>query len=383
MPARRTVLAGVAAAFAAPRTPRASPGGFPVDVTIPKPPQPALQDGRLHLVYEIRIANFSRNAPIEITRLEVLGPSGPPLASLAGPGLETCLGPVGALEDAKRPRLIGQGRTLVAFLDVALAPGVKPPPRLRHRLSMAVQTPTRHLEDTIDGLETPVVGAPMPVFAPPLRGSGWVAANALATVDHRRAYINVDGRTTIAQRFAIDWVQLGADRRLFRGEGKANADFPGYGAELLAVAPGRVLAIRDGIPENAGSNTQRIVPITLETVTGNSVLLDIGAGRFALYAHAQPGSFRVRVGERVKTGQPLALLGNSGNSDAPHLHFHLVDGPAAMDAEGVPYGFTAFTEAGVADAAVVDANEAWRPNPGAAIVRHGEFPANNAVVSFA
>jgi murein DD-endopeptidase MepM/ murein hydrolase activator NlpD len=383
MPARRTLLAALAAGMAAPRAAFASPQGFPVEATIAKPPQPVLQEGRLRLVYELRLTNFSRNAAIEVTRLEVLAPGGPPLASLAGADLEACLGPIGALEDSKRPRLIGQGRTLVAFLNVALATGAAPPTRLRHRLSLAAQGRTQRLEDTIEGLDTPVVAAPAPLLSPPLRGSGWLAGNALATIDHRRAYVTVDGRTTLAQRFAIDWVRLDADGRFFRGEGKANSDFVGYGTDLLAVAPGRVVAIRDGIPDNTGLNTQRAVPITLQTVTGNSVLLDLGSGRFALYAHAQPGSLRVKVGDRVAIGQVLALLGNSGNSDGPHLHFHLVDGPSAMDAEGIPYRLD-FTELGVAPQAVVDDNGAWRPTPGVApAVRHGEFPANNAVVRFA
>jgi hypothetical protein len=381
MPARRTLLAGLAAGLAAPRA-LASPGGFPLEATIAKPPQPVLQDARLRLVYELRLTNFSKGAAIEVTQLDVLGASGPPLARLAGTDLETCLGPIGALEDAKQPRLIGQGRTLVAFLNVALGPGAAPPARLRHRLSLAVQGRTRRLEDTIEGLATPVVAAPIPRLAPPLRGSGWLAGNALATVDHRRAYATVDGRTTLAQRFAIDWVRLGPDGRFFRGEGKANSDFTGYGADLLAVAPGRVVAIKDGIPDNTGLNSERAVPITLETVTGNSVLLDLGSGRFALYAHVQPGSLRVKVGDQVRTGQTLGLLGNSGNSDGPHLHFHLVDGPSPMAAEGIPYGFS-FTELGVAPQAVVDDNGAWRPSPGAApVVRRGEFPANNAVVTF-
>jgi murein DD-endopeptidase MepM/ murein hydrolase activator NlpD len=61
----------------------------------------------------------------------------------------------------------------------------------------------------------------------------------------------------------------------------------------------------------------------------------------------QPGSVRVKPGDRVRTGQVLGLLGNSGNTDAPHLHFHVMDGPSPLLANGLPYVFGAFEGAGV------------------------------------
>lgn len=54
----------------------------------------------------------------------------------------------------------------------------------------------------------------------------------------------------------------------------------------------------------------------------------------------------VSTGERVKPGQVRALLGNSGNSDAPHLHFQITDGPSMMASEGMPYLLRSFVEEG-------------------------------------
>jgi murein DD-endopeptidase MepM/ murein hydrolase activator NlpD len=65
--------------------------------------------------------------------------------------------------------------------------------------------------------------------------------------------------------------------------------------------------------------------LRLKLFAGNYVLLDIGGGRFASYAHFQPNSLKVKVGDRVKLGQVLGLVGNSGNSDLPHLHFHITN----------------------------------------------------------
>jgi hypothetical protein len=124
--------------------------------------------------------------------------------------------------------------------------------------------------------------------------------------------------------------------------------------------------------------------ITVDSAVGNYVTLDLGHGRFALYAHLQPGSLRVKVGDNVKAGQALALIGNSGNSDAPHLHFQLTDGNSPMGSEGIPHGFETFTQLGVIDGPdVLDSGKAWPPNAGEKpVVHHREFPVDNGVVTF-
>jgi murein DD-endopeptidase MepM/ murein hydrolase activator NlpD len=107
-----------------------------------------------------------------------------------------------------------------------------------------------------------------------------------------------------------------------------------------------VASIKDGIPENVPGPTSRAVPITLETIGGNYVILDIGGGQYAFYAHLQPGSLRVGVGDRVRRGEVIGLVGNSGNSTEPHLHFHIGDGNAPLASEGLPYLIDEFTVRG-------------------------------------
>jgi murein DD-endopeptidase MepM/ murein hydrolase activator NlpD len=74
-----------------------------------------------------------------------------------------------------------------------------------------------------------------------------------------------------------------------------------------------------------------------ERIVGNHVVLDLGNGTYALYAHLQHGSLTIREGDRVTAGQPLARCGNSGNSTEPHLHFQLMDGPDPDTARGTPF----------------------------------------------
>jgi murein DD-endopeptidase len=154
---------------------------------------------------------------------------------------------------------------------------------------------------------------------------------------------------------------LGPDGRLFHGDSKSNANFYRYG-EVVAVAGGRVSDLKDGLPENVGSNEQGTRAIALENIAGNYLILDLGQGRFALYAHLQPGSLRVKLGDKVKVDQVLARLGNSGNSDAPHLHIQLMDANSPLDAEGLPYELETFTQLCVIDdPAVLDRGQARRP----------------------
>jgi murein DD-endopeptidase MepM/ murein hydrolase activator NlpD len=70
------------------------------------------------------------------------------------------------------------------------------------------------------------------------------------------------------------------------------------------------------------------------------VILD--SGHYAFNAHLQPGSLTVAEGDEVSKGQVLGLLGTTGNSDAPHLHFHIMDGPGPLSSNGLPYRFEDF-----------------------------------------
>jgi len=93
----------------------------------------------------------------------------------------------------------------------------------------------------------------------------------------------------------------------------------------------------------------------------------------------------VRLNDQVKAGQLLALVGNSGNSDAPHLHFQLVNVNSPMGAEGIPYEFESFTQLGVVDnnpAGQDNGQVSSHKNAEEPVVHRHEFPVTNAVVNF-
>ena len=216
-----------------------------------------------------------------------------------------------------------------------------------------------------------------PTIGPPLRGGPWVAVNGPSnTSGHRRALIAVNGSPSIAQRFAIDWVKIDDANSTSHGDKRVNDSYYAEGNDALAVADGRVVEVKDGIPENVPGLDSRAVPITLETIGGNHVILDIGGGYFAFYAHLEPGSLRVRPGERVKRGQVLGSVGNSGNSTEPHLHFHVSDANSPLGSEGVPYRLDRFELVGDCGGTRRGCS---RTSPGA---RRDEIPLENALVRF-
>jgi murein DD-endopeptidase len=368
--------------------------GFPVDIVAGPPPQPVTVNGRTALVYELHLTNYA-SLPIQVTGIEVFGDSTNAVASYRGQALDKVMIPVEKLSSAAEPpssaastQTLAEGHSVLIFIDIVLDSGAATPAKLRHQFSFSVARKNKApYETTFVGPIVSVVQDLAPVLHAPLRGSRWIAFNAFSnggSPDHRRALNAYDGKERIPQRFAIDWGRIDSNGNEFHDDTKTNENFFGYGAEVLAVADGSVSDLKDGLPDNVGGTERDNRTITLDNAFGNYVILDLGHGRFAAYAHLQPHSFRVKLGDKVRAGQTLALLGNSGNSDAPHLHFQLVDANSPFGSEGIPYVLETFTELGVvADSAAVDAGQAWQPKPGERPVVHPrEFPADKAVLVF-
>jgi murein DD-endopeptidase MepM/ murein hydrolase activator NlpD len=118
------------------------------------------------------------------------------------------------------------------------------------------------------------------------------------------------------QRFAYDIV-VARDGATHSGDGKHNTDYFAYGQAIVAPGDGVVATLEDGVPENVPGE------MNPAHAAGNYVIVDHGDGEFPLLAHMIPGSFRVKVGDRVRAGQEIGRCGNSGNSSEPHLHYHV------------------------------------------------------------
>ena len=93
---------------------------------------------------------------------------------------------------------------------------------------------------------------------------------------------------------------------------------------MLAPADGRIVEVIDN---NADT------PAGINGDQANLVMLDIGDGRFVVLVHLQQGSATVRVGDEVRSGDPLAAVGNSGHTNEPHLHMQVQASRAISDAD--------------------------------------------------
>ena len=101
------------------------------------------------------------------------------------------------------------------------------------------------------------------------------------------------------------------------------------GVDVLAAAAGRVIAVRDGVPDI--SIRAPGAPSVAGHQCGNRVGIGLGNGWIIDYCHLAQGSLKVKVGDVVTVGQPLAHVGLSGDTEFPHLHFSVRHANAVVD----------------------------------------------------
>ncbi len=329
--------------------PASAPAQIPssIEFRVPKPPTVMVSDSGAFIVYELHVTNLT-STPMTLRRVEVLsvdgGHAGRTVADLSDSSLVRATARPAPQIPAAERMTIGGGLRAYVYLWIP-TDAEHPPAQLMHRLTFKRGTSdsTEVLSGTLINVEPRAVA-----ISPPVRGE-WAAFNGPSNSSgHRRLVLGLEGRTAIGQRFAIDYLQLDSAGKSSRpgADPLKNSSYYAYGTELLAVADGIVVETKDSIPENIPGANSRAVNIDMITVGGNHVALDIGGGHYALYAHVQPGSLRVKVGDHVKRGQVLALLGNTGNSTEPHVHFQIADGPTFLSSEGLPYALPSFEVVG-------------------------------------
>lgn len=363
-------------------------------VVSPQPVEAA--DERTHLVYELLLVNET-DLNVRIEAIAALDPAtGESLGEWNGEAFARIFRLNGKLPGL----MLRPGGSAYAFLDATISKGAQAPKALKHRISVSrFMAKSRDRERlvpldpklglpaaaTFEGGEVAVDSRKPVVLEPPLRGRSWVAFNGCcANLQHRGAVMAFKGAPKIPERYAIDFMKLTEDHRLFSGPADRNESYLAFGAPVYAVADGTVVETSDGAPERIPTKPRE--PVRFDNVGGNDVVVDIGGGRYAFFAHLKTGTVAVKPGDRVKAGDVIAYLGDTGNSDAPHLHFHVMDGPSPFASNGIPYVFTAFSDAGrlrdsddqvFMKGAPAKLDSVWRPGR-----RSAELPLDLEVVDF-
>ncbi|MCA9864255.1 MAG: M23 family metallopeptidase [Thermomicrobiales bacterium] len=282
-----------------------------------------------------------------------------------------------------------ESRVLLLAIPFAAADDV--PLSLVHDLQITAPTvfgvapePQHYLAATLD-----LATRQAPVISPPLAGTSWIAAEGCCSTasHHRNGVSPINGALHAGQRFGFDFIRINDDGQLFTGDQADPSNWPAYDAPVFAAADGVVISTLDGLPDQIPAVMPDQSTMSLAEIEGNHVMIDHGDGFYTFYGHLAPGSVQVEVGDTVAAGEQLARVGDSGGSQAPHLHFHDVDSANPSAGNGFPFTFDRFDPAGQAAFAhlleVIEGEAAFAsradltPEP-----RENEMPMSYAIVDF-
>ncbi|GAA5020008.1 M23 family metallopeptidase [Kitasatospora paranensis] len=373
------LAAGVLVASAGPGhgvgTTRLAPGTqfTPLTAAVLTEPSPVeATDGRTHLSYElITTSALSSATQLRLDRVDVQDArTHRVIGSMSGQELADAANPVGdplpgangytPAPPGPTPTVIQGSQQWIIWIDLALD-GDRPVPKaLEHHLSGAVLTPSgpSAFEETVQ--TTPTARTAPLDLAPPVRPGTWYASESCCgNTHHRRGLAPINGRLDVPQRFAIDWYRVGEQGQAWEGDPTQLTSYLSYRQPVVAAAGGRVVEVQDGLPDNPPPVSPTVPPI--QDTVGNHITLEVAPGRYLLYGHLHAGSLNVREGDRVETGQLLALIGNSGNSTTPHLHFQVMTTAEFFPTDSPPFTFHAFRVLGHVEPRIWDDNLGLQP----------------------
>ena len=342
---------------------------------VPKPPTVAIGADGAVLVYELWVTNVATDQ-WTIQKVEVLSADKERriLQTIEASDLDPMISRPGTSVSRPDRRVLAGGGWALIYLWVPIDRAA-PPSSLVHRVTVQLNREGTTTIAEVEGSTVPVSGD-APTIGPPMRGGPWRIGNGPSnTSNHRRTFSVLAANLTNSERFAIDYVKVGKDGRPFSPDESRNENHHAYGEDVLAVADGVVVAAKNDLPDLIPGAPR--LPPTPETGPGNYLILDIGRGAYAMYAHLKPASLRVVVGARVKRGQVIGLLGNSGNSRGPHLHFQIQDTPV-LSSEGLPYAHKSFSVVGQCEGQFPGRCDRKPP-----VIRRNEIPLNYMLVQFA
>lgn len=118
-------------------------------------------------------------------------------------------------------------------------------------------------------------------------------------------------------KHAWDFVIQGNDEKTFKNEGENLEDYHCFNKSVTAPGEGVVEEVVDDVHDNP------VGEVNLQQNWGNTIVIKHQDGLYSKLSHLKKGTVSVKPGDRVKEGQVIARVGNSGRSPYPHLHFQL------------------------------------------------------------
>jgi len=235
-------------------------------------------DNVYHIIYELQLTN-TRPLPATIRSIDVLEASDASklITSFSGPDVVKRMRTLAPAADAK----IGPNEVRLFYIELAFKDAARIPRALEHRLHLlAAASPGPGEPKPLDYVVAYLkIAADKPVvIGAALAGAEWVAGNGCCNPEiiHRGSVLSVNGALYDAQRFAIDWMRLDEQGRLVHGDLSDVHNYTCYGAEVLAVADGKVVGMLNDLDDQKPGKLPDSDTITIDTVDGNHVVLDIG-----------------------------------------------------------------------------------------------------------
>lgn len=298
--------------------------------------------GTTSVYYELILTSFSSDT-IQLKEIEVRFNDSTFALSFKETDLQQRYHSIGT-SNAKGTKL-NPGNKGILYIELEL-PGERTITALNHTVIFSVLGDNNKSDQEILRAAKVMLSGNSLVIGPPVATGNWAAVyDPSWERGHRRVVYASDGHTRIPGRFAIDFIKLDDMGKYANGDENLITNWYGYNSDVLAVADGLVLSVRNDFIE---SKTISDHPqYTAEKATGNYISIKLNDGLVTFYEHLKPNSIRVKPGDRVTKGQVIAALGFTGQTTGPHLHFHVADRNSPLGAEGRPFAFDSYELLGV------------------------------------
>jgi len=149
--------------------------------------------------------------------------------------------------------------------------------------------------------------------------------------------------TANSSRYAYDLMNVDANGNMYSGSPYKKESWYSYGKPVIVPLEGRIAAIQNTIPDNEydgkAVKSPTLDPKADPEGMGNYVIIQHANGEYSMLLHLKQGSISVKVGQQVKAGEQVGLVGFSGAAFYPHLHYSVTNGAKELAAEGLPNYF--------------------------------------------
>ena len=125
----------------------------------------------------------------------------------------------------------------------------------------------------------------------------------------------------ISQRYAYDF-EIRKQQLPYHSDYTKCDNYYSYKENIIAPLDGWVVDIKNEY-DNTRILKDRPIICDCDNPMGNYIIIKHKHNEYSVIAHIEKNSFKVDIGDTVKQGQTIALVGNSGNTQGPHIHFQL------------------------------------------------------------